>query len=489
LELCEYTAHELWRLLSKRQVSSREIVESVLSRIQRVEDRVGAYIRLMDDMALAQADEVDSLRARGEPLSPLAGIPIALKDNICTTGIPTTCGSRMLELRHTPVYDATVVSKLKRARTVLVGKTNMDEFAMGSSTENSAFFTTRNPWQLQCVPGGTSGGSAAAVAASETVLALGSDTGGSVRQPASFCSVVGLKPTYGRVSRYGLVAHASSLDQIGPLTKDVTDCALLLHVISGHDPRDSTSAERPVPDYTLPLHVGVKGLRVGRPREYFGTGLDQDVHQAVEEAIRSLGNQGAEIVEVSLPHTEYAIADYYIICMAEASSNLGRYDGLKYGYRTAAAEQDLKMVVAKTRSEGFGDEVKRRIMLGTYALSAGYYDAYYDKAQRVRMLIKRDYDNAFQQCDVLACPVSPFPAFAVGEKIDDPLKMYLADIYTVTTNLAGIPAMSIPCGFSKAGLPIGLQLKAPLFQEELLLRVAYAFESSTDHHLRKPSVV
>jgi aspartyl-tRNA(Asn)/glutamyl-tRNA(Gln) amidotransferase subunit A len=370
----------------------------------------------------------------------------------------------------------------------MLGKTNLDEFAMGSSTENSAFFVTHNPWDLQRVPGGTSGGSAAAVATGEAILALGSDTGGSIRQPASFCGVVGLKPTYGRVSRYGLVAYASSLDQIGPITRDVEDCALLLSVISGYDPHDSTSVKEPVPDYTSSLRAGIKGLRIGKPMEYFGAGLDPEVQLAVETAIEILADQGAEILEVSLPHTEYAIADFYIIAMAEASSNLSRYDGLKYGYRTQASAGDLHELVKRTRAKGFGDEVKRRIMLGTYALSAGYYDAYYDKAQRVRALIKRDYDRAFESCDLLVCPVSPFPAFEIGEKVDDPLQMYLADVYTVMPNLAGIPAVSVPCGFSPDGLPIGLQLKAPWFREDLLLRTAYAFEQHTDHHRRRPPI-
>lgn len=484
MELYQHTAHELGDLLVTRQISSREIVESVLSRIQQVEDRVKAYVTVVGDSALAQASAVDDLRARGEELSPLAGLPVAIKDNICTAGIPTTCSSRMLLQGHTPIYDATVVSRLKAARAIIVGKTNLDEFAMGSSTENSAFFATRNPWNLNHVPGGTSGGSAAAVAAGETILALGSDTGGSIRQPASFCGVVGLKPTYGRVSRYGLVAYASSLDQIGPLARDVTDCALLFSAISGYDTHDSTSAPEPVPDYTRFLQAGVKGLKIGKPKEYFGEGLEPAVRSAVEGAIEQLAEWGAEIVEISLPHTEYAIADFYVIAMAEASSNLARYDGLKYGYRPQTPASDLHELVKRTRAVGFGDEVKRRIMLGTYALSAGYYDAYYDKALRVRTLIKQDYDRAFEECDVLACPVSPFPAFEIGEKLDDPLQMYLADVYTVTTNLAGIPALSVPCGYSKQGLPIGLQLKGSFFQEELLLRVAYTLEQNTEHHKR-----
>jgi aspartyl-tRNA(Asn)/glutamyl-tRNA(Gln) amidotransferase subunit A len=486
LELYERTAHELHDLLVARQVTAREIVESVLQQIEQADAQVRAYVTVVGDAARAQAQAVDERLGRGEDAPPLAGLPVAVKDNICTQGVPTTCSARMLKEHHVPVYDATVVAKLKAAGAILIGKTNMDEFAMGSSTENSAFFATRNPWNLARVPGGTSGGSAAAVAAGESILALGSDTGGSIRQPASFCGVVGLKPTYGRVSRYGLVAYASSLDQIGPLAKDVTDCATLLGVISGHDARDSTSVQTAVPDYRAGLRADVKGLRIGKPVEYFGQGLAPDVREAVEGAIEQLARWGAEIVEVSLPHTDYAIADFYILAMAEASSNLARYDGLKYGYRSAGEAGDLEEVVCRTRAEGFGDEVKRRIMLGTYALSAGYYDAYYDKAQRVRALIKQDYEQAFGQCDVLVCPVSPFPAFEIGEKVHDPLQMYLADVYTVTANLAGIPAISIPCGLTPQGLPVGLQLKAPWFEESLLLRVAYTFEQNTEYHRQTP---
>ena len=488
LELHEYTAHELQDLLVAKQITAGEIIESVLQRIAQVDEQVQAYVTVVGDSARAQARAVDERIARNEELPPLAGLPVAIKDNICTQGVATTCSARMLQDHHVPVYDATVVAKLKAAGAILIGKTNLDEFAMGSSTENSAFFPTRNPWKLSHVPGGTSGGSAAAVSAGEAILALGSDTGGSIRQPASFCGVVGLKPTYGRVSRYGLVAYASSLDQIGPLTRDVTDCATLLGVISGHDPRDSTSVQTPVPNYRAALRADVHGLRIGKPAEYFGEGLSSEVRQAVEQAIEQLASWGAEIVDVSLPHTGYAIADFYILAMAEASSNLARYDGLKYGYRSGGDAGDLEDVVRRTRAEGFGDEVKRRIMLGTYALSAGYYDAYYDKAQRVRALIKQDYERAFAQCDVLVCPVSPFPAFAIGEKVHDPLQMYLADVYTVTANLAGIPALSIPCGLTAAGLPVGLQLKAPWFQEPRLLRVAYTFEQNTEHHHKTPPV-
>jgi aspartyl-tRNA(Asn)/glutamyl-tRNA(Gln) amidotransferase subunit A len=486
LPLHEYTAHALGELLRSRQVSALEIVDAVLDRIDRVEDDVRAYVTVTRAAARDRARAIDDLLAQGEPLPPLAGIPIAVKDNLCTAGVPTTCASHMLRERHVPIYDATAVAALESAGAILIGKTNMDEFAMGSSTENSAFFPTRNPWDLSRVPGGTSGGSAAAVAAGEAVVALGSDTGGSIRQPASFCGVVGLKPTYGRVSRYGLVAYASSLDQIGPLARDVTDLALLLGAIAGHDPRDSTSVATAVPDYTQALRTDVAGLRVGRPREYFGTGLEPEVRAAVDGAIEQLANQGAEVIEVSLPHTEYAIADFYLIAMAEASSNLARYDGLRYGHRADAGDDGLDTLVSRTRAEGFGAEVKRRIMLGTYALSAGYYDAYYDKAQRVRTLIKEDYDRAFARCDVLASPVSPFPAFAIGEKVDDPLQMYLADVYTVTANLAGIPAISVPCGFSDDGLPIGLQIQAPAFHEGRLLRAAYTFEQHSGYCAAQP---
>ncbi|MBN1657337.1 MAG: Asp-tRNA(Asn)/Glu-tRNA(Gln) amidotransferase subunit GatA [Anaerolineae bacterium] len=494
MELYQYTAHELRDLLTSRQVSALDVVDSVLARIDEVEDQVHAYITVASHPARDRAQQIDAQRAAGAGLPPLAGIPVAVKDNLCTAGLPTTCASRMLAERHVPIYDATVVARLQTAGAIILGKTNMDEFAMGSSTENSAFFPTRNPWHLDRVPGGTSGGSAAALAAGETILALGSDTGGSIRQPGSFCGVVGLKPTYGRVSRYGLVAYASSLDQVGPLARDVTDAALLLAVLSGHDPRDSTSVDAPVPDYSRSLRADVQGLRLGRPREYFGqapgaargAGLDPEVRAPVERAIEQLAGWGAEVVDVSLPHTEYAVAAFYLIAMAEASSNLARYDGLRYGYRAGDDGVALHELIARTRGQGFGAEVKRRIMLGTYALSAGYYDAYYDQAQRVRTLIKHDYDCAFELCDLLVSPVSPFPAFALGEKVADPLQMYLADVYTVTANLAGIPALSVPCGFSDAGLPVGLQLQGPLFSEELLLRVAYTFEQNTDHHRRRP---
>jgi aspartyl-tRNA(Asn)/glutamyl-tRNA(Gln) amidotransferase subunit A len=414
----------------------------------------------------------------------LAGIPLAIKDVICTKGVRTTCASKMLE-SYEPPYDATVIRRLKAQEAVLLGKTNMDEFAMGSSTENSSFFRTRNPWALDHVPGGSSGGSAAAVAADLCAAALGSDTGGSIRQPASFCGIAGLKPTYGRVSRYGLVAFASSLDQIGPFAKDIHDCAMLLHAIAGHDPCDSTSANLPVPDYSSALTGDVRGVRIGIPDDYFIEGMDPEVEAAIWTAIRTLKDLGATQEKVLLPHTPYAIATYYIVATAEASSNLGRYDGVRYGYRTTRPT-DLLEMYQRSRREGFGPEVKRRIMLGTYALSAGYYDAYYLKAQKVRTLIRRDFERAFEQCDVIATPTSPTPPFKFGEKTEDPLQMYLSDIFTISVNLAGLPGISIPCGFTKAGLPIGLQLIGKPFDEATILKVAHAYEQATDWHRRKP---
>jgi aspartyl-tRNA(Asn)/glutamyl-tRNA(Gln) amidotransferase subunit A len=411
---------------------------------------------------------------------------VAIKDLICTQGIRTTCGSHILD-NFVPTYDATVTVRLKKAGAVFVGKTNMDEFAMGSSTENSHFGPTRNPWDLERIPGGSSGGSAASVAAGECILSLGSDTGGSIRQPAACCGIVGLKPTYGRVSRYGLVAFASSLDQIGPFAKDVEDAALMLNAISGHEPRDSTSVNLPVPDYTKFLINDIRGMVLGVPREAFGEGIDPEVEATVREAIRTLEKLGAKMVDVSLPHSEYAVAVYYIIAPAEASSNLARYDGVKYGFRARGA-YDLLEMYKETRSQGFGSEVKRRIMLGTYALSAGYYDAYYRKASQVRTLIGRDFEKAFAQCDALILPTAPTPAFKLGEKVDDPLQMYLSDIYTIPCNLAGLPGLSLPCGFAKSGLPIGLQVLGNHFQEEKILRVADAYERNTDHHLRKPNL-
>ncbi len=482
----ELTAHELHEALEKKSVSAKELANAFYARIESVEKGVRAYNTLTQKEALAQADRIDQAIARGETVGPLAGIPIALKDNLCLDGIRTTCSSKILDT-YRPPYDATVVSRLKEAGAVFLGKTNMDEFAMGSSTENSAFEKTKNPWDLSRIPGGSSGGSAAAVAASEAVAALGSDTGGSIRQPAACCGVVGLKPTYGRVSRYGLVAFASSLDQIGPLTKDVTDTATLMNVIGGYDPSDSTSANLSMPDLTRALRRDVRGVRLGVPKEYFIDGMDPEVEAAVAQAIETLKKLGAEVKEISLPHTEYAVATYYILATAEASSNLARYDGVRYGYRTPEGRDLLEMYM-KTRAEGFGPEVKRRIMLGTYALSAGYYDAFYKKAQQVRTLIKRDFDEAYKAVDVIVTPTAPTPAFRFGEKTADPLQMYLSDIFTISVNLAGIPAISLPGGFSKGGLPIGLQILGRAFDEERVLRVAYTFEQETEFHKRRPSL-
>jgi aspartyl-tRNA(Asn)/glutamyl-tRNA(Gln) amidotransferase subunit A len=486
LNWVELSAHELHEALKKRSISAKELVNAFYTRIESVEKGVRAYNTLTQEEALAQADRVDQAIARGESVGPLAGIPIALKDNLCTEGIRTTCSSKILD-DYRPPYDATVVSRLREAGAVFLGKTNMDEFAMGSSTENSAFEKTKNPWDLSRIPGGSSGGSAAAVSASEAVAALGSDTGGSIRQPAACCGVVGLKPTYGRVSRYGLIAFASSLDQIGPLTKDVTDTATLMNVIGGYDLCDSTSANLSMPDLTRALTRDVRGIRLGVPKEYFVEGMDPEVEGAVERAIETLKKLGAEVKEISLPHTEYAVATYYILATAEASSNLARYDGVRYGYRTPEARDLLEMYM-KTRAEGFGPEVKRRIMLGTYALSAGYYDAYYKKAQQVRTLIKRDFDEAYKTVDVIVTPTAPTPAFRLGEKTADPLQMYLSDIFTISVNLAGIPAISLPCGFTKEGLPVGLQILGRAFDEEGVLRVAYTYEQETQFHKRRPSL-
>lgn len=477
------TIHELQSLLRKREVSALELTKDVLARISEIDGRLNCYLTVAAEAALAQAQEADKRLAAGE-VAPLTGIPLAIKDVIATKGLRTTCASKYLE-NFIPPYDATVMEKLHQDGAVILGKVNMDEFAMGSSTENSAYGVTRNPWNLDCIPGGSSGGSAAAVAADLCLAALGSDTGGSIRQPASHCGVVGLKPTYGRVSRFGLVAYASSLDQIGPLTKDVTDCALLLQSIAGYDPKDSTSAPLPVPDYAQALLGEIKGMKIGIPKEYFLPGLDPEVEQAVRAALQHYRDLGAELVEVSLPHTEYAVAVYYLIATAEASSNLARYDGVKYGWRDPAAKELLEMYLA-TRSQGLGTEVRRRIMLGTYALSAGYYDAYYRKASQVRTLIRRDFDNVFQTCQVVATPVAPTAAFRLGEKAADPLTMYLSDIFTISANLAGIPGISVPCGLTAQDLPIGLQLLARPFDEPTLLTAAYAFERTTEFHRLKP---
>ncbi len=472
--LTDLTIHELHDLLTRGEVSSVEVTKAYLERIKEVDSKVRAYITVTEDEALRRAEKADKRLKNGENVTPLTGIPLGIKDNMCTKGVRTTCASRILE-NFVPPYAATVLERLEEQGAVMLGKLNLDEFAMGSSTENSAFFPTHNPWDLDRIPGGSSGGSAAATAARMCAGALGSDTGGSIRQPSSHCGVVGMKPTYGRVSRFGLVAFASSLDQIGPLTKDVTDCALLMNAISGYDPKDSTSVNRSVPDYTESLKEGLEGFTIGLPQEYFVEGLDPEVEGLVRGAISKLEEAGAKVVEVSVPHTRYAIACYYIIAPAEASSNLARYDGVKYGYR-AKGYKDLMEMYKKTRSEGFGAEVKRRIMIGTYALSAGYYDAYYKKASQVRTLITQDFMQAFEKCDVIATPVAPTPAFKIGEKTDDPLQMYLSDIFTISTNLAGIPGLSVPCGLTSQGLPVGLQIMAGHFEEEKALRVAYNLE-------------
>jgi len=462
-----------------------ELTRACLERIRQVEPEVHAFVTVTDELALKQAAKADELLAGGKA-PPLAGVPVLIKDNMCTRGIRTTCSSKMLE-NFVPPYDATVVEKLNDCGAVIIGKANMDEFAMGSSTENSALFVTHNPWDLARVPGGSSGGSAAAVAAGETIYALGSDTGGSIRQPASFCGVTGLKPTYGRVSRYGLVAFASSLDQIGPLTRDVTDCALVMNAIAGQDPKDSTSVPLAVPDYTRSLKTDLKGLRLGIPKEYFVEGMQTEVAEAIRTAVRQLAGLGAEIDwEASLPHTRFALAVYYIIAPSEASANLARYNGVKYGFSYQEAE-NMWEAMEKTRQYGFGAEVKRRIMLGTYALSAGYYDAYYLKAQQVRTIIRQEFDRAFTRYDALVTPTSPTVPFKIGEKADNPLQMYLSDVCTLPINIAGLPAISIPAGFA-GGLPIGLQIIGKPFSEETLLRIAYAYEQATEWHKRKPSI-
>ena len=485
MNLYELTIRQAGSLLAEKKISSLELTRSILDRIVAVDEKIGAYISVAKQSALNQARLADEALAAGKR-SPLTGIPIAIKDLICTRGMKTTCASKILADFVSP-FDATVIEKLQQAGAVIVGKLNMDEFAMGSSTENSAFQLTRNPWDLSRIPGGSSGGSAAAVAADMCLGALGSDTGGSIRQPASHCGVVGLKPTYGRVSRFGLVAFASSLDQIGPLAKDVGDCAVLMNTICGYDPKDSTSVPRDVPDYCTAFNGDLKGLKVGIPKEYHTDGLDSEVSAAVSGAIRTIEALGAECMSVSLPHTEYAVAVYYVIAPCEASSNLARYDGVKYGFRDKAAENLIDMY-RKTRSAGFGPEVQRRIILGTYALSAGYYDAYYKKASQVRTLIMQDFQQAFETCDVILSPVAPTPAFKLGEKIDDPLTMYLSDIFTLSANLAGIPGISVPCGFSSEGLPIGLQIMGAHFDEETLLRTAYHFEQATEFHKQKPEI-
>jgi aspartyl-tRNA(Asn)/glutamyl-tRNA(Gln) amidotransferase subunit A len=477
--------HEAHALLQHREISSVELTRAVLDRILAVDNDVKAYLTLAPESALEQAAEADRRWAAAGTTQalPLLGIPLAIKDVICVEGLPTTCGSRILE-NYVPPLSAAAVEKLRAAGAVILGKTNNDEFAMGSSTENSAFFATRNPWHADRVPGGSSGGSAAAVAAGMAFGALGSDTGGSVRQPAAFCGVVGLKPTYGRVSRWGLVAFASSLDQIGPLARSVADAAILLGAIAGHDPRDSTSADVPVPNYSACLTGDVRRLRLGVPREYFSAGIQPEVAAAVRAAIDTLAGLGAEIVDVSLPHTDYAVPVYYLIAPAEASANLARYDGLRYGLSVPGV--DLWDSYRQTRGQGFGPEVKRRIMLGTYALSAGYYDAYYLKAGQVRTLIRRDFDQALEKCDVLVAPTTPTTAFRLGEKVSDPLQMYLADVFTLALSLAGLCGISVPCGFDRAGLPIGLQIMGRAFDEGTVLCAAHAYEQATEWHTRRP---
>ena len=484
-KLYELTIHEAHDLLTAKKISSVELTTACLEHIKQVEPKVKAIVTTTEELALQKARESDQNISRGN-ITPLTGIPALIKDNMCTRGIRTTCSSKMLE-NFIPPYNATVVEKLNAAGMVMVGKANMDEYAMGSSTENSAFFTTHNPWDLSRVPGGSSGGSAAGVAAAEALFALGSDTGGSIRQPAGFCNVTGLKPTYGRVSRYGLVAFASSLDQIGPLTKDVLDSAIVMNVISGHDTRDSTSAPEPVPDYTRGLDGDLKGVKIGIPREYFVEGMDSCVDSTIHTSIDRLKELGASIDwDVSLPHTKYSLPVYYIIAPSEASANLARYDGSKYGF-SYKDTQSMWEGMEKTKQFGFGAEVKRRIMLGTYALSVGYYDAYYLKAQKVRTLIRRDFDAAFEKYDALVTPTSPTLPFKIGEKADNPLQMYLSDVCTLPINIAGIPAISVPAGFAD-GLPIGMQIIGKPFSETTLFRIGSAYQQVTDHHKQKPSV-
>lgn len=513
MSLLDHSATELLALLEAREVTSVELTRACLDQIDRVDGQVKAFLRVSRETALATAEAIDGRRARGEKVGPLGGLPVAVKDLLCVAGEPTTAASKMLE-QFSPPYDATVVARLKAADAVLLGKTNMDEFAMGGSTENSAFFPTRNPWDLDRSPGGSSGGAAACVAARMAPLSIGSDTGGSIRQPAGLCGITGLKPSYGRVSRYGAIAFASSLDQIGPLARSAEDVALLLEAIAGHDPLDSTSVDRPVPGFRQSLQKPLRDLRIGMVQQHYGAGLNEEVAAAVRQASETYKSLGATIVDVELPHARYGIATYYVIAPCEASSNLARYDGIHYGHRAdekrlvtelaaerkrlekagderalASLDNALVTLYRRSRAEGFGSEVKRRIMLGTYALSAGYYDAYYRKALQVRRLIRNDYDAAFQHCDVILGPVTADTAFALGEKSADPLALYLVDLYTVPANLAGICGISVPCGISSTGLPIGVQLQGPAFSEELLLRAAHQYQQVTDWHLRKPSIV
>jgi aspartyl-tRNA(Asn)/glutamyl-tRNA(Gln) amidotransferase subunit A len=485
LELISKSVHELVHLLESRAISAEELVSQCLSRIEQIDDRVKAFVSVDADGALSAARAVDKARTAGTAPSRLAGIPVAVKDNICTRGMRTTCSSKMLE-NFVPPYDAHVVERLKAAGMIVIGKTNMDEFAMGSSTENSAISVTRNPWDLARVPGGSSGGSAAAVASGEAPVSLGSDTGGSVRTPAAYCGLVGIKPTYGLISRYGLIPYASSLDQVGLLSADVRDCAVMLGVISGYDHRDSTSVDIGPVDYESRLGRDISGMVIGIPKECLGDGIDTPIRESVTSAARTLESLGAKVVEVSIPSTQYALPVYYVIGPAEASSNLARYDGVRYGYRVDNAPDSVSMFM-ETRGRGFGSEVKRRIMVGTYVLSAGYYDAYYRKAQQVRTLIRRDFERALQQCDVLITPTTPTTAFLIGEKATDPLSMYMSDVCTVTANLAGIPGLSIPCGWHE-GMPIGMQLLGRHFEEPTLLQVAYAYEQATGFEVKKAAL-
>ena len=486
-ELYRLTAHEIFQAIRQNQLTATEITTSFLKRIGDIDGKVDAYVEVWSDFALDQAALIDAKLNNGEEQGTLAGVPVTLKALLCTDEGQTTCASKILAGYQSP-YNATVVKRLSDAGAIFLGKVNMDEFAMGSSTENSAIKTTNNPWDLSCVPGGSSGGSAASVASDECAFSIGSDTGGSIRQPAAFCGCVGLKPTYGRVSRYGLVAFASSLDQIGPLTKDVEDLALVMNVISGHDPLDSTSADVPVPDYRDSLVRDVSKITIGLPKEYFTDALNKEMREKIESAVAVLRNEGSKVIEVSLPHTEYAIATYYIICTAEASANLARFDGVRYGYRSSEAK-DVKDMYCMSKTEGFGEEVRRRIMLGTYVLSSGYYDAYYLKAQKVRTLIRKDFEKAFEQCDVIVAPTTPTPAFKIGEMTTDPLEMYLNDIYTISLNLAGLPGLSIPCGLMKSGLPAGLQLIGKAFDESTLMRVGYTYEQSRGFEMGNAPIV
>jgi len=485
MTLAALTLNEASDKLRKREISAQELTQAVFQRIAETEESIHSYITLCRDTALEEAKQADALLKTETKPAALLGIPVAVKDNFLTAGLRTTCASKILE-NFIPPYDATPVQKLRAAGAVITGKTNLDEFAMGSSVENSAFFSTRNPWDPSRVPGGSSGGSAAAVASDQCIAAVGTDTGGSIRQPAAFCGIVGLKPTYGRVSRYGIVAFASSMDQAGPIAKNVKDCALMLEAIAGHDLADSTSANRAVPPYSASLSGNINGLRLGIPKEYFVSGIQPEVEQSVRNAVRQLEKNGAFIEEISLPHTDYAVAIYYIVATAEASSNLARYDGMRYGRRVHG--KDLAETYLLSRAEGFGPEVKRRIMLGTYALSAGYYDAYYLKAQKVRTLVKKDFDEAFKMCDAIITPTAPTTAFKIGAKTEDPLQMYLSDIYTISVNLAGLPALSLRCGFDSEGLPIGMQIVGKHFDESTIFSVAYAYEQSTEWHKRKPKL-